>query len=135
MPSEIRLIDTNILLRFFTGEPAGLAEKARAVIAEADRGALVLEIHPLVIAETIFTLESYYKMPKERVCDRLSAFLRSRGISPCDEDVMFDALERYRTHNIHFVDACLAAYGAASTKAIHSFDRDFGRFDDVKWTS
>jgi len=48
---------------------------------------------------------------------------------------MLDALERYKAHKIHFVDACLAAYGANSKLPVHSFDRDFGKFGDVKWTS
>jgi hypothetical protein len=54
------------------GEPPELAEKGRDIIALVDSGALLLKIHPLVIAETIFTLESFYKMPKDLVCDRLS---------------------------------------------------------------
>lgn len=132
MPIEIRLIDTNVLLRFFTGEPLEFAQQARAIIANADSGAVLLEIHPLVLAETIYTLESFYKMPKSDVCDRLSIFLQSRGIVAADEEVMLDALERYRTHNVHFVDACLAASGAAENKAIQSFDRDFDRFDDIR---
>jgi predicted nucleic acid-binding protein len=74
-------------------------------------------------------------MPKVEVCDRLSAFLTSRGIKARDEDVMLDALKRYRSHNkLHFVDACLAAYGVAANQPVHSFDSDFGRFDDLVWT-
>lgn len=103
---------------------------------EADVGNVVLEILPLVLAETIYTLQSFYKMPKDEVCDRLSAFLTSRGIQARDEDVMLDALRRYRAHNkLHFVDACLAAYGVAANQPVHSFDSDFGRFPDLTWKS
>ena len=133
--TETRLIDTNVLLRFFTGDPPDLAERARKVIAKADAGNLVLEVLPLVIAETIYTLESFYEMPKADVCDKLSIFLQCRGIASRDEEVMLDALERYRYHKVHFVDACLAAYGVATKKAVHSFDRDFGRFKDLNWKS
>ena len=110
-----------------------MAEKAKLIIAKADAGQFTLEVLPLVISETIYTLESFYEKPKAEVCDKLLAFLQCKGIKARDEDVMFDALKRYKTHNVHFVDACLAAYGAASNSVIHSFDRDFGKFTDVNW--
>lgn len=43
---DIKLLDTNILLRFFTGDPPELAEKARRIITAADSGEFVLEVHP-----------------------------------------------------------------------------------------
>ena len=131
--NETRLLDTNVLLRFFTGEPPKLAAKAHQIIAEADAGRFNLEILPLVVSETIYTLESFYEMPKKEVCDKLLIFLQSRGIIPRDKEVIIDALKRYRTHNVHFVDACIAAYGVASNISIHSFDRDFKKFKDVDW--
>lgn len=132
--SETRLVDTNVLLRFFTGTPPDMAAKAKDLIAEADAGVITLEIIPLVLAETIYTLQSFYKMPKDDVCAQLSLFLTSRGISVRDELVMLDALQRYRSHTkLHFVDACLAAYAAFSNQPVHSFDSDFARFSDVVW--
>ena len=123
-------------MRFFTGSPADLAQKAKEIVTEADAGNVVLEILPLVLAETIYTLQSFYKMPKNEVCDRLSDFLASRGIQARDEDVMLDALRRYRAHSkLHFVDACLAAYSVADNQPVHSFDSDFGQFPDLVWNS
>lgn len=130
---QTRLVDTNVLLRFFTGEPPELAAKANKLIAEADAGRFKLEILPLVIAETIFTLESYYGMNKKDVTQSLLTFLQCKGIFPRDEMIIIDALHRYLAHNVHFVDACLAAYAAASKASLHSFDRDFRQFKDIDW--
>ena len=44
------LLDTNVLVRFFTGEPPDMAERARAIVAQADAGKLRLEIPPLIVA-------------------------------------------------------------------------------------
>ena len=127
------LVDTNVLLRFLTGEPPELAERARALVVQADSGKLQLEVLPLVVAETIYTLESYYEMPKQEVCEKLLGFLRSRGIAPREPEIVFDALERYQSLNVHFADAYLAATAAAFKLPVYSYDKDFARFKDVDW--
>ena len=127
------LVDTNVLVRFFTGEPPEMAGRARALVAQADTGKLQLEVLPIVVAETVYTLESFYEMPKQDVCDKLLLFLRSRGISAREGDTVTDALERYRSLPVHFADAYLAATAAAGGLPVFSFDRDFARFKDVDW--
>jgi len=131
--SKSCLVDTNILLRFFTGDPPEMAERARAIVADADRGKLQLEIPALIVAETLYTLESFYEMPKADVCEKLLVFLRSRGIATREPEIVLDALERYRTLPVHFADAYLAATAAANQQPVYSFDKDFARFKDVNW--
>ena len=127
------LLDTNVLVRFFTGQPPEMAGRARALIAQADGGKLLLQIPSLIVAETIYTLESFYEMPKEDVCEKMLAFLRSRGIAPLEPELITDALERYRSMPVHFADAYLAASSASSRTPVFSFDEDFARFKDVTW--
>jgi len=127
------LVDTNVLVRFLTGEPPALAERARALVAQADAGKVALEVLPLIVAETVYTLESFYEMPKQEVCDKLLLFLRCRGITAREPDIVADALERYRSLPVHFADAYLAAAAADAGLPVHSFDRDFARFKDVVW--
>lgn len=131
--SKSCLIDTNVLVRFFTGQPLEMADRARGLVAQADSGKLQLEIPSLIIAETVYTLESYYEMPKAEVCEKLSLFLRSRGIAPQEPDIVLGALERYRSLPVHFADAYLAATAAALKLPVFSFDQDFARFKDVDW--
>lgn len=127
------LVDTNVLLRFFTGEPPRMAERARALVAQADSGKIVLEIPSLIVAETIYTLESFYQMPKDEVCEKLILFLRSRGISAQEPEIIRDALQRYRALPVHFADAYLASSAAATKHAVYSFDEDFAQFKDIEW--
>jgi predicted nucleic acid-binding protein len=122
-----------VLVRFFTGEPPDMAERARALVAQADSGKLELAIPSLIVAETVYTLESFYEMPKADVCEKLHALLRSRGISPREPEIILNALERYRSLSVHFADAYLAALAAAGKVAVWSFDEDFGKFRDVNW--
>jgi predicted nucleic acid-binding protein len=131
--SKLCLVDTNVLVRFFTGDPPEMAERARALVAQADAGKIVLQIPSLIVAETIYTLESYYEMPKAEVCEKLQIFLRCGGISPLEPDIIADAINRYRNLSVHFADAYLAAIAVQEKTPVWSFDEDFAKFKDINW--
>lgn len=130
--AERYIVDTNVLVRFFTGQPPAMAQKAKELIAAADAGEVELEILPLIVAETLYTLESYYQMDRKDVASKLNTFLQSRGINPAERARTLDALQRHHDHNVHFADAYLAAAAAELHIPIASFDRDLDRFADVK---
>jgi predicted nucleic acid-binding protein len=109
-----------------------MADRARSLIAAADAGTIELEIFPLIVAETLYTLESYYEMDRRDVALRLRTFLQSRGIIAHERARTLDALQRHHDHNVHFADAYLAATAAELHMPIASFDRDLDRFADVK---
>ena len=126
-----QLADTNVLVRFFTGQPPDMAAKARKLVAEADAGEVVLEVLPVIVAETLYTLESFYEMDRKDVASKLRVFVQSRGIKAHERERILDALQRHHDVNVHFADAYLAAAGAELTMPISSFDRDLDKFDDV----
>ena len=125
------VVDTNVLVRFFTGQPPDMAAKAQKLIAQADAGDVLLEVLPVIVAETLYTLESYYEMDRKEVAASLSTFLQSRGIKAHERERVLDALQRHQDTNVHFADAYLAAAGAELGLAVSSFDRDLDKFDDV----
>lgn len=132
MPAQRLLVDTNVLVRFFSGDPPDMAEKARGLIERADRGEVVLVLTPVIVAETFYTLESYYEMDRRQVATVLRGFLNCRGIETIEKNHLDDALRRCAEKGVHLADSYLAACAAASGEAIASFDRDFEKFKDVK---
>ena len=112
------LVDTNVLVRFFSGDPPDMAEKARRLIERADKGELVLVLTPIILAETFFTLESYYEMDRKEVAAVLRGFLNCRGIETIEKEHLDDALLRCIDKGVHLADAYLAACAAASGVAI-----------------
>lgn len=131
MPGNTQLVDTNILVRFLTGDPPDLAGKARRLVARADAGEIVLLVLPVVVAETFYTLESFYEIERKLVASKLSALLQSRGIEAVESARVLDALKRCEQRGAHFADAYLAASAAELNHPIGSFDRDFDKFKDV----
>jgi predicted nucleic acid-binding protein len=132
MAAQRQLVDTNVLIRFFTGEPREMAAKARYLVERADNGDVVLVVLPVIVAEVVYTLESFYEMERKDVASKLLSFLQSRGIEPTESNRIMDALTRCRDRNAHFADAYLASAAVELENPIASFDRDFDKFKDVR---
>ena len=74
------LVDTNILLRFLSGEPAAQAAAARKLFESAAGGGAVLEVAPLIVAETYYTLVSFYQVDKKLAAEKLAMLLQQHGV-------------------------------------------------------
>ena len=64
-------VDTYILIRHLTGDPADMAARATAFLAGADE----LLLADLIVAETIYVLESFYQAPRSQVADAMRSLL------------------------------------------------------------
>jgi predicted nucleic acid-binding protein len=126
------LVDSNILLRFLSGEPVRQAEAVRKLFIEAAAGQVVLDVSPVIVAETCYTLISFYGVERKEASEKLLILLRQPGVKVRDWAQVFSALQRLHTTNVDFADAFLAAGGVAENIAVASFDRDLDKFHDVK---
>lgn len=108
--------------------------KARQLIEKATHGEVMLVVHPLVLAETAYTLQSYYNHPRKCVATTLKEFVRlsGSGISVKEKATTIDALERVFSTGVHFVDAFLASISAGTGCPVATFDGDFRKFSDAQ---
>ena len=74
-------VDTNILVRHLTGDPPELASRATAYLASATE----LLLSDLIVAETIYVLESFYKVPRGQVADAMRSLVAFRSIAIVQE--------------------------------------------------
>jgi predicted nucleic acid-binding protein len=125
------LVDSNILLRFLSGEPANQAEAVRKLFTQAAAGSVILDISPVVVAEVMYTMISFYDIERKEAADMLLKLLKLRGVKVRESSQVFSALERQRATNVGFADAFLAAGGAEEKVPVASFDRDLDKFKDV----
>ena len=124
--------DTNAILRYLRKDVPEQVAAVRARLAQAQTGSLIVEIHPLVLAEVLYVLKSNYAQPRERIATVLLRFLDLPGIRVPEEDRVRKALARYRDHNVSFIDAFLATLGAETSHPIFSFDRGLDKFKDIR---
>ncbi|MGO8677207.1 MAG: PIN domain-containing protein [Limisphaerales bacterium] len=131
MSSNFYLVDTNILLRFLSGEPAAQAAAARRLFERASAGEVVLDVSPVIVAETLYTLLSFYGVERRVATERLSHLLRQHGVKLRDASQVFAALEFLQTANVGFADAFLAAGACEEKVPVASFDHDLDKFEGV----
>lgn len=127
-------IDANVLLRFLTGEPKDLAERAARLMARAERGAALLIVSSLVVAEVVWVLKSFYRRSRQEVAQVLVPLLSADGLEVEDRDTMIQAIELAAEKNVDFADAVLALRAARQGEPVCSFDGDFRRLPG-RWTA
>jgi len=128
----IYLVDTNILLRFLTNDHPAHGAGAKKLFDDAGAGKLELRLPQIVITETIFTLQSYYKIDRQDIGRELLKLLTAPGVKLTCASWILEAVEDYRTRNISFGDACVAAEAKAEGIAVASFDRGLDKFPGIK---
>lgn len=121
------IIDTNVIIRYLTGDDPEKAEKFR-VYLRANRGLFVSDT---VVVETYFALTSFYNFSRSKVLSWLSDLIRHPNIQ-CDEGLLKEVIEVAASHNVSFVDAYCAALARQRTNGkLLSYDKDIGRIAGI----
>jgi predicted nucleic acid-binding protein len=126
------LLDTNVIVRFLTGDHPAHSPRSRSLFALAAAGDVTLVVTDLALAETVWVLQSFYKLDRGAIAAALKDLIESTGIEVENKAVLLSALRNFAQTDVNFVDAYDAAIAAAESIAIASFDRDFDQFVDVK---
>jgi len=121
-------IDTNVIVRHLTGDPPALAGRATAFLAEADE----LLLADVIVAETVYVLESFYEVLRTEVADLIRAVLAFPSIRTIGPALLLRALEIYEVHGIDFAEAYLAASAeSAGVTNVASFDQALDRVPTI----
>ncbi len=126
-----RLVDTNLIIRYFVQDHEKHARAAGKLFEACDRGDVTIVVLPVVLAECVFVLESFYKHPRGDIASALSALISSPGVETREVAIYLDALDRYRKTKVHFVDCTIAATASVENTPVATFDQDFRKFTDV----
>lgn len=120
-------VDADVLLRFLTGEPKDLADKAARMMKRAEQGEVILVVFPLVLAEVFWVLKSFYRHSLSDIAGALVPLLSADGIEIEERDSWIQALELARDKDVDLVDAALALHAASRGEPVCSFAGDFKR--------
>ena len=134
MKAERSFADTNLFLRFLTNDIPEQASAFEAMLRKAARGELTLITNAMVVAEIVWTLESYYRIPKLEIQGKVLAMLNSPGLEVADGGLVLQAILWYAEKNVDFIDAFNAAWLLSQgVNTVCTFDRKhFDRFEGIK---
>lgn len=127
-------MDTNVFLRFILWDIPDQAAEAELLFRSAVDKKNRLHTSELVIAEIVWTLESFYKKAKQKIADLIRGILNTPNLSVANSDLIVQALDEYEKKNVDFIDAYSAAYMRKNNIfQIKTYDeKHFKRFTDLK---
>jgi len=98
-------IDTNLLLRYLRNDLPEQADAVEALLKRAAAGNVSLTTNVMVIAELVWTCESFYKLSKQEIRDKIVMILNTPGLQIENYDLLLQATLLYADRNIDFIDA------------------------------
>jgi predicted nucleic acid-binding protein len=121
-------VDTNIVIRHLTGDPPDLAARATTFLAVSDE----LLLADLIVAETVYVLESFYEASRVEVAELIRAVIAFPAMRTLDPALLFRSVEIYEMHGVDFAEAYLAASAeVAGVAQVASFDRSLDRVSSI----
>lgn len=125
----IAFLDTNVIVRHLTADPPQPAARATRFLATAAQ----LLVTDLVIAETVYVLESFYEAPRSQVAESLRSLIAFTSVACVDPAMLLRALEVYEVDRLDFAEAYLVACAESTDVGrIASFDRAIDRVGTVE---
>ncbi len=103
-------LDTNIILRFLLKDDPQLFQAVEPLFLQVEQGDLEIYIHPIIIAELIWTLESYYEYSKKKITEVMLQLVEAKGVVVPDKEIIIGAIQDYKEKNVDFIDAYLVQY-------------------------
>ena len=134
MNPDTLFIDTNVFVRYLTGDDADEADAVAKLLRKAANGSVRLITADIVIAELVWVLSSYYAQPISVIADLVRAILNTEGLKIDGSECLEAAVEIFEESRIDFIDAYIIGYmRLKGVAALYSYDkRHLSQFPDIK---
>jgi predicted nucleic-acid-binding protein len=118
------VIDTNLLVRYLTGDDPQKAMAVDNLLNRAIRGELKILIPSIVVAELVWVLESFYEMKAQEIAELVEAIVNTPGVEVTDKGIIVSILKLYRNKHIDLIDAWITEFAKErEIKTIYTFDK------------
>src|SRR5262245_37684752 len=100
-----------------------------------ERGKEAVEITEVVLMEIVWTLTTFYRVPRKEIAEKLTGVLDLPGVRIPSRRICTRALHDFGDGSADFVDCLLAARSRARSIPIYTFDEtDFNKMQ-CDWSS
>lgn len=126
-------VDTNIWLRYFLQDHEPHNEKSKKIIKGLEEGKYQGLTSALVIAEVIWTLDSFYEASKEEIVDRIESILSTPNLEIKNKSHLQRAIKLFSISKAEFIDCynyVLSNY--EGVQKVASFDDDWDQFENTE---
>jgi len=125
-------LDTNVIVRFLTRDDEALYPKARDIMRGITEGRLTVACDPVILAEVVWVLTTFYKRSRTDISRALAAIVKSDGVLIPHRSRYILALHIFANTNAHFGDACACAAALEDCDGrLLSFDRELSKIEGI----
>ncbi|MEX2426031.1 MAG: PIN domain-containing protein [Thermomicrobiaceae bacterium] len=129
----MRFLDTNVFLRYLVADLPRQSPRATELFLAIERGEEQVQTSQVVVLETVFTLQKFYRLPLREVRDLLLPLIQFPGIRLAQKAFLESAFDLAIAKNIDFRDAFNAVFmRSLGLNEIYSWDRHFDRVDGIQ---
>lgn len=126
---RIIVIDTNVFLRYLLNDHPIFSKKAKKLFLLAQHEKIELYLDEIVLAEIIWTLSSYHKIPKNQIKNSLKILISQRWIVNPRKKLMLETLDNFALKKVDYIDSWLFVVANSLKLKIGSLDKDFNRLN------
>ncbi len=119
----MKILDTNMILRFLLSDNKEMAFKAAEIIENEDTF-----FTNEVAAEVVYVLTRVYKINREDISKVLLDFIEIDRVKTEKRGVLSKALSIYAESHLDFVDCLLCAYNLQYSYEVCTFDVKLGKY-------
>lgn len=119
-----KIIDANVLLRFFLADDEEKFRKAKEFVRKLEFGEDEALLTEIVFAEIVWVLNKVYNIPREEICSRLLKLLNYNGLKTVfAKEIFSESLTLYAAHTADIQDTFLAVLAKHKDSTIITFDK------------
>lgn len=119
-----KVIDTNVLLRFFLEDDDEQFAKTKPFIQRLELAKEEALITDIVFAEVVWVLNKVYDIPRPEITERFSKLMSYRGIKTVfSKELYVESLRLYAKHSMDIQDILLSIIAKDKDCTVITFDR------------
>ncbi len=117
------LLDANIFVRFLVKDDPVLTAKAIKIFSEAGQGKILLYLDEVALAETIWVIHSFYKIPKTEFLPSLIEIVAQDWFTNPRKELLSQSLKLYQQTNFSYIDCWLYILSKKTNYPLETFDK------------
>jgi predicted nucleic-acid-binding protein len=119
-----KIVDANVILRFFLEDDEGQFPKTKVFIQNLELGREEALMTEIVFAEIVWVLNKVYSVPRREITDNFSKVMMFKGIKTVlSKEIFIESLKLYAHHSMDIQDIFLAVLSKSSDSLIVTFDK------------
>ena len=128
-----KIVDANVILRFFLQDDEDQFQKARSFLQKIELGKAEALLTDIVFAEVVWVLHKVYEIHRPEIAGNFSKLINYQGIKTLfPKELYTEALNLYAKHSTDIQDILLALIARQTKATIITFDKtDFKKLSCV----